>query len=387
MQDTSEVLAALVAVPSVNPLLAVGPGDRDERELARYVEQRLVAAGAEVTLQEVDGGRVNVVGHLRRQGETDDAVILLSAHMDTYPAGGPRSAYEAVRDGRLLYGRGAADAKGSLAAMLRAFEDVATSPVRRECYVVATVDEECLLQGVKRLASSGIRATLAITGEPTSLVPVVAQKGIVRGSVHVRGPRAHAAYPTASDAVTAAGALVAAVQRLNAEYAQEQPDAVLGAPTLTLTKVASDGGMNLVARDVTLWFDGRFLPGTTGAEFAAEVESRLRKVLPDDVELTAPDLTFVSPPNRCRSTPDVVAAFLRSVEEVTGRSDVTGFAYGSEAGVLSTFCDDSLVFGPGDAGCSHAPVEVIDVDELETATEVFRRVLRGPGATRDGAGA
>lgn len=375
--DAEELLGELIAIPSVNPLLPGSEGLAHEGALASFVAARLRAAGVDVETQEIADGRCNVIAHLPRAGDADDRVILLSAHMDTYPAGGPRAAYQPVKEGRSLYGRGSADAKGSLAAMMTAFLQAATLPDRRECYLAATVDEECLLLGAKGLTAHGMRPTLGITGEPTGLVPVVAQKGIIRGSFRVGGPRSHAAYPTGTSAVTSAAELVRAVTRLNADLAAEPGHPDLGAPTVTVTRLDSDGGMNLSATEVAVWFDARFLPGTGGQEFAARIEQDLRRLLPEQVDFRLEPLTFVSPPNEVPPATPLVAEFFAAVKNVTGVCEPDSFSYGSEAGVLAEICGSAVVFGPGDARHSHAELEVVDLDELGAAIDILRSILVG----------
>lgn len=375
--DVEELLRELIAIPSVNPLLPDSEGTAHEGDLACFVADRLRAAGIDVETQEVAGGRGNVIAHLPRSGDADGEVVLLSAHMDTYPAGGPRAAYVPVAEGRTLYGRGSADAKGSLAAMMTAFLQVATLPNRRECYLTATVDEECLLLGVKALTTHGMRPTLGITGEPTGLVPVVAQKGIVRGSFRVWGPKSHAAYPADRTAVRSAADLVRALDQINADLSTGPDHPDLGSPTVMVTTMESNGGMNLGATEVTVWFDARFLPGTSGAEFTARIERDLRELLSADVDFVQDPPAFVSPPNEVSPASPLIAEFFAAVKNSAGACEPGSFSYGSEAGVLAEFCRSSLVFGPGDARYSHAEVEAIDLDELGTATEILRSILVG----------
>ncbi|MGC4949507.1 M20 family metallopeptidase [Streptomyces sp. DT224] len=375
--DAEELLRELIAIPSVNPLLPGSEGVPDERDMAAFVAERLRTAGVEVRTQEISAGRCNVIARLPRAGEADDNVVLLSAHMDTYPAGGPRAAYEPVGDGRTLYGRGSADAKGSLAAMVTAFLQAAAEPNRREAYLAATVDEECLLRGVRALAEHGMRPTLGITGEPTLLAPVAAQKGIVRGTFLVSGPPCHAAYPADVTAVSCAAELVGAVGRLNAALGARPGHSSLGSPTVTVTRLDSSGGMNLSAAEVTVAFDARFLPGTTGEDFATSMESELRELLPAHVDFALQPLAFVSPPNEASSADPLVAEFYAVVRDVVGTCEPEAFAYGSEAGVLAEFCRASLVFGPGDARCSHAETEGVELGQLTAATDIFRSILLG----------
>lgn len=375
--DVEELLHELIAIPSVNPLLPGSDGIAHEADLAAFVVGRLRSAGISVETQEVVDGRHNVIAHLTRAGDADAEVVLLSAHMDTYPAGGPRAAYEPVGEGRMLYGRGSADAKGSLAAMMTAFLQAATASDRRECYLAATVDEECLILGAKALTTHGMRPTLGITGEPTGLVPVVAQKGIVRGSFRVRGPKIHAAYPHGTTAVGSAAELVRALERVNERLGTGPSHPDLGAPTIVVTRLESDGGMNLGATEVVVWFDARFLPGSSGEDFSARIEQDLRKLLPQQVDFVLDPLAFVSPPNEVPPASALVAEFFAAVKNETGTCEPDSFSYGSEAGVLAEFCQSSLVFGPGDARCSHADVESIDLDELGAATNIFRSILVG----------
>ncbi|MGW6054514.1 M20 family metallopeptidase [Streptomyces sp. NPDC055189] len=375
--DAEELLHELIAIPSVNPLLPGSDGIAHEADLAAFVAGRLRSAGISVEMQEVVDGRCNVIAHLTRAGDADDEVVLLSAHMDTYPAGGPRAGYQPVGEGRTLYGRGSADAKGSLAAMMTAFLQVATVPNRRECYLAATVDEECLILGAKALATHGMRPTLGITGEPSGLVPVVAQKGIVRGSFRVRGPKIHAAYPHGATAVGSAAELVRALERVNGRLGTGPSHPDLGSPTIVVTRLESDGGMNLGATEVVVWFDARFLPGSSGEDFVARVEHDLRELLPQQVDFVLDPLAFVSPPNEVSPASSLVSEFFTAVKNVTGACEPDSFSYGSEAGVLAEFCQSSLVFGPGDARYSHADVEAIDLDELGAATHIFRSILVG----------
>jgi acetylornithine deacetylase len=205
----------------------------------------------------------------------------------------------------------------------------------------------------------------------------VAQKGIVRGAFRVRGPGSHAAYPSEVTAVGSAAELVRAVARLNADLARRPGHPDLGASTLTVTRLDSNGGMNLSATEVTVRFDGRFLPGTTGEQFAADIERGLRELLPADVDFALEPLTFVSPPNEVLPASPLVPEFFAAVKNVTGSCEPETFSYGSEAGVLAGFSRASLVFGPGDARWSHAETEVVDLDELTAATEIFRSILVG----------
>ncbi|WP_369637255.1 M20 family metallopeptidase [Nocardia sp. JMUB6875] len=376
MLAPADLLRQLIAIPSVNPRLSGDPAD-GEGDLAHWLADYLAGHGIHVELQKVADDRLNMIGHLPRAGAADDAVLLLSSHMDTYPRYGELSGFEPqVVEGRMA-GRGSADAKGPLAAMVAAFVRASHAPSRREAYLAATVDEECLLLGCKQLVQHGMRPDLAITGEPTQLIPIVAQKGIVRGRFVVEGPKIHAAYPKPDSALTGAARLVQACAAIGAELADPLGDAI-GPPTITPTAVECDGGMNLVSRQVIVQFDARFPPGWRGDEFLREVERRLRGELGDAVSFTLDSDIFVSPANRCDLSDALVAEFTGTTAAVTGRAEVDSFCYGSEAGVLAEFSANSVVFGPGDPRYSHAVEEWVELAEVQAATTIFERLLTGP---------
>jgi acetylornithine deacetylase len=371
----TELLSNLVAIPSVNPRVLGGRAGDGEADLARFVHQTFASAGVDVELQEVEPGRHNVVARVGRAQAKDDAVILLSAHMDTYPASDSDAEYVPfVRDGH-LHGRGSADAKGSLAAMMCAVLAAARSPRRRETCMVASVDEEFGLAGARRLVSSGLRAHLAITGEPTRLQPIVAQKGIVRFAVTVAGDPAHAAYPRGTNAVLGLAPVLAAVHGFCELLAAEGQASDLGAPTLTATRVESDGDMNRTPNACRLFFDGRFLPVDSSDSFLGRFEGHLRQHVADDIGVRVEPPRFVCPPNRCRQDLPVVHDVFRAIDAETGACRPGSFSYGSEAGVLAEIAEASMVLGPGDPKYSHGPGERVSLTEVECASRIFQRLL------------
>lgn len=375
--EMSSLLCELVAIPSVNPKVLGGRSDDSEQALSAFIRDTLRQAGLDVELQEVQPGRCNVIAHVDRSPSMDRDVVLLSAHMDTYPSSAPDGGdfRPMVEDG-WLHGRGSADAKGSLAAMLVASMAAARSPRRREHYLVASIDEEFGLTGARRLLSHGMRATLAITGEPTQLQPIVAQKGIVRFCLTVAGHAAHAAYPTANNAILKMGAVLRAVEAAAAVLASSSaPDVELAPATLTPTRLIFDGDMNKTPAGGRLYFDARFLPNDSAEHFMQRFESRLRECLDPGIDFTIEPPMFVSPANRCRTDLPLVQTLFAAVDAVSGACVPGSFNYGSEAGVLAEIAQASLVLGPGDPRYSHGPGERVALREVEAATRIFERLL------------
>ena len=315
-----------------------------------------------------------MIGYVPRGKMADDRVILLSAHMDTYPASDEEAMefQPRVEDGYLV-GRGSADAKASLAAMLAGFTASLDSPHRRESYVVASVDEEYGLCGCQKLCSHSMRPHLAITGEPTSLVPIYAQKGIVRASIYVSGEVAHAAYPRLNNALFSAASLLSALELWNKELALMKSDCGLGITTLTPTRVESDGDMNKTPQGVRIWFHARILPGQSVAKFLADLQHHLKDSAIGTFELEPQ--YFSSPPNRCSTEDPLVLELFSKIASTTGTCIPETFSYGSEAGVLASISTAALVLGPGDPKYSHGPGERVLLDEVVAAADIYKKIL------------
>jgi acetylornithine deacetylase/succinyl-diaminopimelate desuccinylase-like protein len=192
----TEVLMDLVRIPSVNPDFQGGTG---ESEVAAYIKRFFEKLILPYSVQNVEQERENIIGVLNGSSNNN---ILFEAHMDTVQVNNMTvNPFEgAVRDGR-LYGRGACDTKGSLAAMLVVIETLVkrgiTPPV--SIHVAAVVDEETSYKGISFLAKAvmegAVKYHAAIVGEPTKLDVIVAHKGVIRFHVDLHGSAAHTSVP------------------------------------------------------------------------------------------------------------------------------------------------------------------------------------------------
>lgn len=206
--ELKEILKKLIAIPSVTG---------NEHDIAIYIADYLRQCGVDsVELQPVEGNRLNVVAHLK--GEKAGPVVLLTGHMDTVAPGegwrtDPFKATE--RDGR-IYGRGAADMKGGIAAILVAIRNAAAQreQMRGEAIIAFVCDEEAYSKGVDALIRSGIRADYGIAAEP-EWDAVIGAVGKMLIKVRVYGIAAHGSQPEKGiNAVEEGAKFLAALDRL-----------------------------------------------------------------------------------------------------------------------------------------------------------------------------
>ncbi|MBB5158304.1 M20 family metallopeptidase [Saccharopolyspora phatthalungensis] len=242
-----ELLSALVACDSTTPT-------GEERTSAQVLAGYLDAAGFAVDIDELGPGRVNLLA--RRRFAEHGPKLMVNSHLDVVPAG-PGWTSEpfepTVRDGK-LYGRGAADAKGALAAMACAAAELVAAeggaPLIGELVYTAVSDEEGGSTGARHLLSELAQADdlpdAVIIGEPTGMRPLTAHKGSIRPVIEVVGVAAHAATPKQGvNAVNAAGAVLAALDGYS-QGLEAIRHPLLGSPTCTPVLIGGGEAPNAV---------------------------------------------------------------------------------------------------------------------------------------------
>ena len=374
-QPTSvRLLQDLIALPSVNPAFFSDPQLHGEHRVAAFLESAARGQGLDVESQAVVPGRSNLLVRLSPRGEVRHRV-LLAPHMDT--VGEPAYALQltpVVRDGR-IYGRGACDTKGSVAAFFQSLLNVATSgprPNHTEILFVGLIDEENMQLGSRHFAQHGPQGDLAIVGEPTGLEIVTAHKGDVWLRLRTTGRSAHGATPhRGKNAVTAMARIVLALEtEYAAELAARPAHPRLGRPTVNVGRI--DGGRqpNIVPAECTIDIDRRTLPGETEAGVRREIIALLRR---HGLKASYDNLR-TSPCEPLDTCPDL--PLVRSLTRAAGRKGTRGVHYFTDAAPLAAGGTPSVVFGPGDIAQAHTEREWLAISQLEKSIQILERFLR-----------
>ena len=355
----TELAAELVTIDSVNPELV--PGGAGEGELARFVAAWLTDAGLEVEVEEIAPGRPNVVGRARGSGGGD--TLLLNAHMDTVGYEGMEAPLEPrVENGR-LYGRGAYDMKGSLAAIMVAGAEAAQAGLRGDVLVAAVVDEEVFSIGAEA-AARRYPADAAIVAEPTELRLVVAHKGFVWMEIETRGRAAHGSRPDlGKDAIVGMGGVLTGLGALAEALLDNPLHPLLGNGSVHASLISGGVELSTYPESCVLSLERRTVPGET----IELVEGQVREIA-DGAEVRT---TFVREPFEVREDEPVVQAVLRHA----GGPEVVGAPFWADSAVFAAAGIPTVVFGPGGEG-AHAQVEWVDLAELERCKDVYVAVAR-----------
>ncbi len=375
-EDVTTLLAAMVAIPSVNPALArmTDPAEwAGEGAMARFVVDWLVGNGISARLDMVEPGRPNVVAHL--PGPSGSPRVVWEGHLDTVQVDGMTAPFTPfVRDGR-LYGRGAVDDKASLAMFMLALRAARPRVRNTDVTFVAAIDEEVTYKGVAHHIARNGPYDMGIAGEPTDLRIVTACKGCLRWVIEVHGRNAHASRPEEGiDAIGIAMELLAHLRVYMAADRRNHP--MLGRRTLTCTLLQAGEGPNSVPALARLTFDMRTLPDQTGQEAweeIAAVVARFPRPSGASIDMRPPFIDSISMEVDPASA--VVARLQPELRSAGVDPTPLGAPFGSDATKLTRTGTPTVVFGPGSIDQAHAPDEHVEIDQVVLAAEILLRTV------------
>jgi acetylornithine deacetylase len=361
--STIRLLRDLVAIDSVNPSLV--PGARGEADVARRIAAELNAIGLRVHITEVAPGRPNVVGVL--DGRATGRTLMLCGHIDTVGVAGMDKPFDPVeRDGR-LYGRGAQDMKGGVAAMIGAARVIAESGGlgNGRLVIAAVIDEEHASLGADALVT-GFRADAAVVTEPTDLDIAVAHKGFQWIDIETGGRAAHGSRPLEGrDAIMRMGRVLAGFEALDRRLQSGHPHPLLGTASLHASTIGGGREWSSYPDHCSLQVERRTLPGESDTIALAEASAILDALRDQDSQFEgAASLTFGRSPYEIdprETLPTLLAAAVRSAGHDAMR---VGMSFWTDAAILGAAGIPSVLFGPGGAGL-HSTEEYVRLRDVE----------------------
>lgn len=361
MDPAIRLLRELVAVNSVNPTLVEGaPG---ECEIADLVAAEMRALGLDVSIDTAAPGRPNVVGVL--EGRAKGRTLMFCGHTDTVGVAGMTDPFMPIeRDGR-LYGRGAQDMKGGVAAMMSAAGAIARRGLASGRIVVAAVvDEEHSSIGADALVKTW-RADAAIVTEPTDLAIAVGHKGFAWVEVDVHGKAAHGSRPAdGQDAILRIGRVLARLEALDVTLQARRPHPLVGTGSLHASSIHGGRELSSYPDRATLQMERRTLPGEPESTALAEVQQILDALAREDPTFHAAATAMFSRPGY-EVPPDheLPQKLCAALARVGGRPQIAGATFWTDAAVLGHAGIPSILFGPGGAGL-HSTEEYVSVADV-----------------------
>ena len=355
-------------------------------ELIHFIRDHLAKLGVKsrLTFNE-DKTKANLFATL---GEGKPAGVILSGHTDTVPWDGqdwsmdPLSAL--VKDGN-LYGRGSADMKAFIGIAVSQAEQFLHSDAPFAIHLAFSYEEEIGCFGVKELIAdlrdANIQPLACIVGEPTSMVPAIAHKGVYRYKCCVRGKEAHSSLtPHSVNAIEMAARVVGRVRDMAEGFEKNEPRFEgFDVPFSTSSVGQFHGGIadNVVPRDAEFRYEFRDLPTANAAQMQAEVVAYAQSLEPA-MKKVAPTAGFAFEticeiPSFLGSKDDPVT---RLAQELSGEKSTTLVAFGTEAGLFKNAGISTVVCGPGSIQQAHQPDEYVSLEQLARCEAFMQGLAR-----------
>jgi acetylornithine deacetylase len=376
MDPVVALLTDLVAIDSVNPSLV--QGGAGERQIADFVAAWMRRAGFDVRVDEIAPGRSNVIAVA--EGVAPGPTRLLCGHTDTVGVDGMASPFlPQVRDGR-LYGRGAQDMKGGVAAMLAAAAEWLGSgrTGAGRVIVAAVADEEYASIGAEAIAREW-RADEAVIPEPTDLEIGIAHKGFSCAEVVVRGRAAHGSRPAEGrDAILAMGRLLNRIEAKDRQLQKDHAHALLGAPSMHAGTIRGGSSLSTYPAECVLQVERRTIAGEPTSVCVDELEQMVAAIRADDPEFACDvRLLLARPPYLVSPDADVLRTLGDAVRARFGLRPVTGLSYWTDAAILGEAGTPTVIFGPRGAGL-HSAEEYVEIEDVLGCRDVFASWLAMP---------
>lgn len=363
-----------------------------EKEVAAYIADILEREGIEYCFQSADGDRCNVLATIRGNGTGKS--LMLNGHMDTVPVAGMDDPFNPVIVDGNMYGRGSSDMKSGLAAMLYAVLTVHRMkvPLNGDLVLAGVIDEEAAKStGSRVIAEKGPITDYAIIGEPSSLYPIIAHKGIDYFQIDFHGKAAHSSRPeNGANAIYAAVDFISAVKAVLIPEFDNLSHPYLGKPTINVGLMCGSAEINkpfllqqsetfagVVPDEASVFIDVRWIPGQSIPQIQSQLQALADSILPKNPGISA-EVNYIPLPRPAMEISPEEAlpqAILESISQVSPETaEFKGLSGFMDSGILYGVAGIlSMVFGPGDLSVAHGINEKVEVEQIIKAAQIYTK--------------
>ena len=335
-----------------------------------------------------DQSKANLFATIAAADGSTEGGLILSGHTDVVPTDGQAwqsDPYRAdIREGR-LYGRGSADMKGFIAAVLAAAPAMVQAELKRPLHIALSYDEEIGCLGapvmIAELQKRGLTPEHCIVGEPTSMRMVVAHKGIHTFRCAVHGKAAHSSLtPQGVNAIEYAAKLIVFINelagRLKTRY-DTDPDYDVPFSTLSVNTIAGGIAGNIVPQLCEFEFDYRNLPHMSPADITAPIEAHIREVLQPQMQaVDAACRIDMRHGENVPAMPEAEAALLHDlITQLVEDSSRLKVAYATEGGQFQQAGIATVICGPGNIEQAHKADEFVELSQLARCDAFLHKLI------------
>jgi succinyl-diaminopimelate desuccinylase len=304
---------------------------------------------------------------------------LFACHLDVVPpgeTGWSRPAFEAVESNGRIYGRGSADMKGGIVAVVTAIRQIVESQVelQGDLIIFAAAGEETDSCGARRFVKSSGSTLPPLAGvvlpEPTDFEVVTAHRGMLWLEITTTGKTAHGSSPQLG--VNAIASMKAFLHELENYRIPHEPHGLLGGCSMSVNTIAGGQAINVVPDKCSIGLDIRTLPGQNHADIIDDFQrmfARLKAANPDFVA----DVSVIRRLEAMETDPN--SDFVKDFCSALGANETRAVGFTTDGPHFVSWGAPVIVFGPGKPDVCHQPDEYIEITDVEKAVEHYKNVI------------
>lgn len=373
-EEVVVLLQEMIQINTVNP-----PGN--EKKLAQYMKKRLDSFGINSEVIDLGNNRANIIGRIEGSGQKE--ALLLNGHLDTVPPGDIEWEYGAfsgkIVDGK-IYGRGSADMKGGLAAMIMAAGAIKKvgMPLKGDLIIAGTAGEEIDSIGAFHfLESGGLNNVGAIViGEPSSYKIKIAEKGALWIELTTYGKTSHGAFPEKGvNAIVHMNLLLNELLKYDFKY---QENRLLGKPTFNISTIEGGVKTNVVPDKCSMTIDIRTVPSIEHGDIINDFQkiiNRLKKKVKDfnaDIKVLNDRPAVETKENH----PFIELGKRVGKKYLKKDIGIKGLNFYTDAAVFLPATNlPAIIYGPGDSDMAHQPNEYITIEGLWETVQFYIGII------------
>ncbi|WP_133011832.1 acetylornithine deacetylase [Marinomonas flavescens] len=368
------MMSQLIASPSISS--SQSNWDQSNKDVIELLEGWLSSQGFQCEVMPIPGypNKVNLIATLGK----GDGGLVLSGHTDTVPYDQGRWQSDPFlleeRDNK-LYGLGSCDMKGFFAIVIDTVRQMDLKNLKQPLIVLATADEETSMAGARALVSQNkIKARYALIGEPTSLTPVHAHKGILMERIRVTGQSGHSSNPDlGNSAMDAMHSVMTELMAFRDNLKQKYRDAsfVIDYPTMNFGCIHGGDSANRICGRCEIDFDLRALPGMSNQSLVDEISRLLPSIESKTGTKIEMDSLFTNIPSFF--TP-IESDIIKTCEKLT-KNTATSVGFATEGPFFNQLGIETLILGPGSIDQAHQPNEFMALNQIKPMQQVLRGLI------------
>ena len=355
---------------------AQSTAERGELLMAEAILAELGESGIDCKVDRWDGSRANFVAQVKSGGEGKG--LLFACHLDVVGPGEARWAnppFSGVVSGGKIYGRGAADMKGGIAAAVTAIKKVVESGVelRGDIVLVGAAGEETDSCGAERFVRSwggGRELAGVVIPEPTDFEVVTAHRGMLWLKVTTKGRAAHGSTPELG--INAIGSMKSVLDELGGYKIEFEAHKLLGGCSMSINTIAGGKEINVVPDECEIKIDIRTLPGQDCQAIIDDFEKMFAKLKERNPQFEA-EVSIIREVGAMET--DSSCDFVKMFCSIVGASGTKSVGFTTDGPHFAVLGAPVVIFGPGKPEVCHKPDEYIDIEDVEKAVEYYKDII------------